>query len=427
MSFLPEEGTFMRREAFGERIGIEGLLLAPIIAIAPLLQSVVPMVAIGTRLAVGAMMAALLALIILNPRQRVHIRGGYKFYIVIPFFLLIVWGMVSSIISLNDIRVAYIIQLIGLFFYILILSIIQMNRRTINAIMLFGALSGLILSLYGLEGFLTGEHTRAMGWFAGSNQFGGILLAQMFFPLYFICSKHTVCRCHHLVAFPIAFLMALAMLLSGSRSVVLSLLILLSMLLITRVRLRRQRLAMYGIAISLLLGAIYFAVVHYESLYALTARHEFLRVFSKPEVVLGGRISLWEHFLTKAVERPIVGFGFSSTLAVINGVTTHPHSLFLLMLYQGGIVGLSVLIWLLGGLMIYLRRYIHYPIGRLIFCLSVALILRDIWEITLLANNVSIVIIFWTSLVVAISGIYNDKKSLARERSHRSVKGKVIT
>jgi len=406
------------KEVSGERLGIEVLFLAPIIAIAPLLQSVSSKIALGARLAVGSMMVALLGIIILNRYRQAYTRGNYKFYVIMPLFLLIFWGMISSIISPDDIRYDYIVQLIGLFAFILILGIIQLNRRTIKATMLIGMLSALVLSLYGLEGFLSGEHIRATGWFAGTNQFGGILLAQMFFPLYFIFNiKHTDCRFTRLIAFPIAFLMTLAMLMSGSRSVMLSLLILFFMLLITRVKSRGQRLILYGIAISLLLATIYFATVHYEFFHTITTRHEFLRVFRKPEVPLGGRIPTWEYFLTKAMERPIVGFGFSSALAVSNGITKHPHNLFILVLYQEGIIGIALLIWLLGGVIIYLRQYMHYPTGKLMFCLSIALILRDFWEITLLANNVSIVIIFWTTLVIAISDIYNNKKFLAREES----------
>lgn len=405
----------MRREVSSERIGIEGLLLVPVIAIAPLLQSVVPMVAIGTRLAVGAMMAALLAIIILDPARRVCARGSYKFWIILPFFLLISWGMISSIVSPSNIKYSYIIQLIGLFVFILILGIVQLNYRAIKTVMLSGMLSGLVVSLYGLEGFVTGEHFRVMGWFAGANQFGGILLAQMFFPLYFIYydrpSSHWIIK---VVAFSTAFLMVFAMLMSGSRSVVLSLLILLALLFATRFRAKKYRFAIYGMTAILLLGAIYFAAVHDEIIHEITARYDFLRVFRKPEVLFGGRLPLWEAFLVRAVERPVVGFGFSPATITVNGVTTHPHNLFILILYQTGIVGLTLLLWLLGGLMVYLKRYLHFPIGRLMFCLSGALILREFWEITLLANNISIVIIFWTILAISVGGMHNNRRLLSR-------------
>ena len=386
--------------------GIIAPLLALILALAPLMQIVDPTVALTTRLLIAGAMVLLLADIILQA-HRVYICGRYVFYVVLPFSLWIIWGLIASLLNPYNIRLDYVALIIGLFAFIMIVGSVRIDIRSIEISVKAGMFSGLVLALYALANQLASDRLVAQGWFSGPNQLGGMLLVQMFFPLYLWINK----RSSRFVTLGIAFLMSYTILASGSRSALLSLIVLLVILGITAIEDKRRRWLAYGLAIcSLMIAMLYVFSGNYDitkaslSQYDLPVPPPLLKTMP-----LGGRLPIWNEFLAKSLERPLTGFGFSPSLLPLDGRAVHPHNTFIFVLHQTGIVGMAFIIWLMVGLIRYLSCYSHHPTGRLIFSLTVALILREFWEINLLANNSAIAVSFWTILLVSINSIYNKQ------------------
>lgn len=383
-----------------------GILTAPlfalILALAPLMQIDNPIVALITRLLIVGAMVLLLAEIILQAR-RVYIHGRYFFYIVLPFSLWITWGLIASLFSPYNIRLDYVVLIIGLFAFIMIVGSVRIDSRSIEIAVKAGLFSGLILALYALASQLASGRLVAEAWFSGSNQLGGMLLVQMFFPLYFWINK----RSSRFMTLGITFFMSYAILMSGSRSALLSLIVLLVIVGITGMKDKRRRWLIYGLTICSLIAGLYVFFGNYDVIKAYLSQYNLHVPPLLKTMPLGGRLPIWSEFLAESLERPLTGFGFSLSLLSVDGRAVHPHNTFILALYQTGIIGMALIIWLMAGLMIYLSRYSYHPTGRLIFSLTVALILREFWEINLLANNSAIAVSFWTILLISISSIHN--------------------
>jgi O-antigen ligase len=162
-----------------------------------------------------------------------------------------------------------------------------------------------------------------------------------------------------LTALPVVLLLA-AMLSSGSRAPLLSLVIALPALLLTRVRDRRafRRLALSFAALGVAAVVAIGALVPAESITRAVSS------FGGDETVAAGasetRGSLWNQALEASAQDPLLGIGTGGFLAV-NTDLAYPHNIFLEILLENGVFALLALILAIGAA---LHRLVGYALAQ---------------------------------------------------------------
>lgn len=163
------------------------------------------------------------------------------------------------------------------------------------------------------------------------------------------------------------FLAFLAVLLDGGRSVTLAYTLLIAIVATSYRHARWQLLTVYSLS-----WLAYIAVT-----YAATFNGSGLRIARESS---SGRIDLWKNGLRCWSQQPVFGCGFYQ-LDIYPNLSAHPHNLFVQVLTETGIIGISFLVYILVGILrrIDWHQKYHYFIIAALVAVGIDLSLSGIY------------------------------------------------
>ncbi|HGA0509159.1 TPA: O-antigen ligase family protein [Bacillus pacificus] len=124
--------------------------------------------------------------------------------------------------------------------------------------------------------------------------------------------------------------------------------------------------------------------------------------------LFSGRQLVWKDLLNSAMENPLLGYSFDMRF---NGGMS-AHNMYLEIILQSGILGVGLLLILFYCFWLYLCRYGHYANSRISGAALIAIIIHQLFEVTLIQNNLAIGIMQWIIISLGFSGGLIRKKYL---------------
>lgn len=115
--------------------------------------------------------------------------------------------------------------------------------------------------------------------------------------------------------------------------------------------------------------------------------------------LFSGRQIVWKDLLNAAMENPLLGYSFDMRF---NGGMS-AHNMYLEVILQSGILGLGCLLILFYSIWMYLCRCGDYINARVSGAALIAIIIHQLFEVTLIQNNLAIGIIQWIIISLGFS------------------------
>lgn len=127
--------------------------------------------------------------------------------------------------------------------------------------------------------------------------------------------------------------------------------------------------------------------------------------------LFSGRQRFWSELATAVKDRPLFGYGAGTIASDFTGFPWSAHNLYFQVMLELGLIGLAGLLIFLSGVWSGFWRHRHNHIARLAAAFMLGVLIHQVFEVTLIQNNLATGFLAW--LVIAI-GLSSERNSLAR-------------
>jgi O-antigen ligase len=273
--------------------------------------------------------------------------------------------------------------------------------------------------------WIGGFDLQFTGFLHHKHNLGGITFACLFFLFY--AKVATTDRSIRATFYPVLLLGVLVLWATGSRtSLFTSLFALLIYLMWPLIRWKRAlHLATFLVLVGATVGVIFFylELSQFESFDGLQML--FQKYTRAP--LYSGREVIWPILMDHVAEKPVFGWGAGFREETIlyhpvsGGLST--HSLYLAVAMQTGLTGTALLWALLYSIWSILFRVQWDRVGRLSAAFFFAICVNQWFELSLIQNNVSIAILFWTITGIGVNRAILINALEFRQRGHSTKVG----
>lgn len=332
-----------------------------------------------------------------------------KLKFTITYLILICLFFISSFVNSLDKGFYSLSQLVLLINFFLMYSTLRYDEKkfiSFNAILL--SLTIYVFVFY--TGLLT--NTQKLGNYSSiytnSNALGMIAFLLMGVSIcMFILSRKKIFICYGVLFLIILYL-------SGTRSNLLAAIIVVTLFVLYKYISKNKilwNITFISIIISIMLITYIYPQLgefnKYEQLSTLV--YEFTG-----KRLLSGRDRIWSESIILIKNKPIFGYGTGTGLSDIIDINVSAHNLYIQILLQNGIIGLIIFFILILFLWNLFYKGRKVPVVRFCACFFISILYQNMFEVTLLQNNMSIAIIQWFIISIGISNsLYNkSNKSL---------------
>ena len=190
-------------------------------------------------------------------------------------------------------------------------------------------------------------------------------------------------------------LILLLLLFSGSRAVLLSAFI--SILVVPRLMSTEiNRSNAIKLAVTIILFITFGWLV--QTIYSDYSRYNLIVMASTGKNIESGRIEIWEMLISNLHGLEILfGKGGEWDIKSILGNNLSPHSMYVYLLVNYGIIGLALFLWIVLTSIAHLAKEKH---SASLF-LALTLLMRDLFETSLVTNNYPIAFFFWVVILTS--------------------------
>ncbi|PER82241.1 O-antigen ligase family protein [Bacillus cereus] len=338
----------------------------------------------------------LLSLLTIN--FKVDSRKGYIYII----FILFIFSSLLSLLDHPSSKGVYIfIELLLINILFIFLTIYNLAENIIKHISILGMLY--VLICYILDVSTNGRMSNIL--YINPNTLGAIVLYLYIFFM-FRMNYYKQRRIRSLYFFCVSFLSIFLIFYSQARSIWISLTVFFVTYYMWDFLYKRKIFSRMYICIILafcmLFSFFYPRLPEYD--FALDWNRELLELTGKS--LFSGRQLVWKDLLNSAMENPLLGYSFDMRF---NGGMS-AHNMYLEIILQSGILGLGFLLILFYSIWLYLCRYGHYVNARISGAALTAIIIHQLFEVTLIQNNLAIGIMQWIIISLGFSGNLIQKK-----------------
>ncbi|QEK13195.1 O-antigen ligase family protein [Crassaminicella thermophila] len=345
---------------------------------------------IYVRFALYLLLLGIFAINLLNKNTKYKLNNQ----ILIPFYLYLLWTVLR--INRLDVGLEQFVMLVGLFTLIIILGSVKWDKKDIDLIISSGMKILILLVICGfLSGFGLGKPMT--GFFLNANLYGGILLSYMFFPIYkFEMEKNNLKKRVYFLLISIA---AAAIVLSFSRASWVGLIIGLNIYIYMCFLEKRNKMIklIIGFMILLILTILllpYFSYLNNINLQRFSAVYLGKRLET-------GRIDIWFKLVNSLKENYWFGYGTGVEPSLIDGKGLSAHNLYIQVLFQQGVIGLFLLIFLFFSIIRILFKLRSDKFCKVTFVIFSGLLMRDFFEVSIIQNNIIISVFIWSLIGIS--------------------------
>lgn len=340
-----------------------------------------------------------------------HVKFSDLIILLLTIFYIII-SLISSQIGLGNKGLTNTFEFVACIGVYLYFSNSDWNEKVI---LMFYRISIIFVSLHFLIWVGKGFGRQFSSIYPNSNILGPF----MFIAIYFILMRIFTTK-KRLIPYVFLFLALLLLLASDTRSVLLSMLIGLSIYLIWNKIIKYKAVSVITfILIMVIFGSIVFLYPKLPK-WSQYGKLEAWMLEHTGKSIMSGRADIWGRLNNLIDIRPIFGFGPNTVATDVIGRNASSHNLYVNMALQIGYLGLLIFILIL---FVIFMRYVskgHNQLVRLAVAAFIAILAHQLFEITLVQNQLSIGLIQW--LVIATGAAmtlkYYDIKNESEEVNH---------
>lgn len=314
------------------------------------------------------------------------------------FIFVILISLLSNNISPQGI--AKIIQISSIFILFYCMLLIKIKFSDIYK--LFYVISIYILLLFSFLLFM-GLKYPFQGFMLNPNPFGAQIFCLIFFQLIVFYYSRGI---YKYISGLVIICSVILLFYSASRAAILSLMIvILTYILLRILYLNKLIYNMFFVTFSIVIFIfVYVYITISNSDYANILNGWIVQHTGKN--LFSGRQILWASIIEKILEKPLLGYGPGASLSnITDGLSS--HNLYLQIGFQAGIFGVFALFLLLLSIWNLIWKIKHSFIGKLTAAYFIGILFHQIFEVSLLENNLSIGLLQWTIIGIGISHIWN--------------------
>lgn len=323
-------------------------------------------------------------------------------HLILPFFWWFIFSILSAVWSKDHTWWWYFIKVYAS--QILLVLVIASYQQFVNVEYLKnGVVSGAVIAaaiivFLPTSSMLTEEGRRTIIIF--DNQFDPNILASIMMMALIITLDRIFEKKKNKLLMVMAALILLGILLTGSRGALISTVV--GVVVYFMLRVKDRKLRRNALLIALAAVAAIAIVVTFLPEELISSRFTWESIFGFDEYEEGShnRWTIWEHALPLSLNAPILGYGCGNFFYAIATVyrETASHNLYILLLIEGGIVGLSIFSF---GLLRLFRASCKVQ-GHFLISVLVAL---GVMSLTLDAVTYKY---FWIGIIVAVLSLRTD-------------------
>ncbi|WEN69651.1 O-antigen ligase family protein [Staphylococcus sp. NRL 16/872] len=340
-----------------------------------------------------------------------HVKFSDLIILLLTIFYIVI-SLISSQIGLGNKGLTNTFEFVACIGVYLYFSNSDWNEKVI---LMFYRISIIFVSLHFLIWVGKGFGRQFSSIYPNSNILGPF----MFIAIYFILMRIFTTK-KRLIPYVFLFLALLLLLASDTRSVLLSMLIGLSIYLIWNKIIKYKAVSVITfILIMVIFGSIVFLYPKLPK-WSQYGKLEAWMLEHTGKSIMSGRADIWGRLNNLIDIRPIFGFGPNTVATDVIGRNASSHNLYVNMALQIGYLGLLIFILIL---FVIFMRYVskgHNQLVRLAVAAFIAILAHQLFEITLVQNQLSIGLIQW--LVIATGAAmtlkYYDIKNESEEVNH---------
>lgn len=383
-------------------------LLAALV-MAPLLQSMNPAVAALGSVLLYALVLAITGVSVLHVLLSGRVRVPHAFaWSTFWFVLLIAWSLARVEGSAG---LGLTVKWLAILVFFSTLVAWPLSSRDLERLVWVGGVAAMIAVSLGIFG--GAEKIGRVAWFVHPNFVGGLLVVYAFFVLLGLSSARKSKRLFSWVALAV---LIVGLTYSASRASMLAVLVVIVVLTARyyvssrKIFISATYITVVSLGLSFLLLPLVFgpqALPQLPDLNQLTSDEQSLQLFGKRAET--GRLDIWAGLFEYIEQRPLAGWGAGVTPEDLTGVipesltgnSLSAHNGYLQIWLQLGVVGMILQTLLFVTLLLFLFRR-RNRVARVALAVLLGLILREMFEVTLLQNNAPLTILIWLIIGIGI-------------------------
>lgn len=320
-----------------------------------------------------------------------------KIAIVITYILMILVFSLGTILNLSTRGFVTLSQLILIVNFFLLYSIIDYRKSTINYRIVFITLTSYLL-IYCAGLFKVGlSISNYKSIYSNPNTLGltSFLLIGISSNMYLLNKRKIY------IIYGVLF--SYMMYISNTRSSILAfILVILAYIFYDIISLNRFT---WRLSICLIIMSIIFIAYIYPSIDQLPGFGNWNRVIYEltGKSIFSGRNTIWRQSMEHILRRPFFGYGTGVQLSEITNVEVSTHNLYIQILLQNGIIGFGVFMFFITSIWQLFYKNREDAVVKFNACFFVGIIYQNMFEVTLLQNNMAIAIMQWFIISIGVS------------------------
>ncbi|WP_412520306.1 O-antigen ligase family protein [Staphylococcus simulans] len=289
---------------------------------------------------------------------------------------------------------------------ILVLCAFSFSKVTISFINKLFWISTLFITFHFIVWIIQGMPSQFKSIYPSSNLVG----PYMFIAIYFILLKLITTR-KKLFASVILLLGIMVLLASDTRSILLSMFV--GLLVFVFWRVISKNLMSGTLFFGTFISFIFLVIFLYPSLpkwryYSVV--ETWMRNHTGKSL-MSGRAEIWSMLNNYLSLKPYFGYGPSTVASDLIGMQASSHNLYMNIALQVGIIGLIIFILLLYFIFMMMIKTNKSVVARLSSAFFIAILTHQIFEITLIQNQLSIGLFQWAIIGIGLSPLLSVKGS----------------
>lgn len=161
----------------------------------------------------------------------------------------------------------------------------------------------------------------------------------------------------------------------------------------------------WRLSICLIIMSIIFITYIYPSIDQLSGFSRWNSIIYEftGKTIYSGRNMIWRQSMEYILERPLFGYGTGVQLADISNVEVSTHNLYIQVLLQNGIVGFAIFMFLITSIWKIFYKNRSDAVVKFNACFFIGIIYQNMFEVTLLQNNMALAIMQWFIISMGVS------------------------